>query len=71
MKVRVKLDKPILWRGGEDEMISKDFIFEHNPNDENDLGTQLAMIATSSTHAMMYKGVKKFSLEVVDEIQEG
>ena len=71
MKIRVKLDKPILWNCGHPRVLEKDFIWEHNPNDDEDISHRLAGIATNLTHAMVYKGVKKVSLEVVDEIQEG
>ena len=71
MKVRVKLDKPIVWRASTNPLIEKEFIWEHSPSDDEDISHRLAGIATNLTHAMVYQGVKKFSLEVVDEIQEG
>jgi hypothetical protein len=65
MKIRVKLDKPISWSLGDNAIIEKDFIWEHDPNDDEDISHRLAGIATNLTHAMIHKGVKKISLEVI------
>ena len=66
MKIRVKLDKPIVWRASTNPLIEKDFIWEHDPNDDEDISHRLAGIATNLTHAIVYQGVKKVSMEVVD-----
>ena len=71
MKVRVKLDKPIVWRASTNHIIEKEFIYEHDPNDDEDISHRLVGITSNLINAMMYQGVKKVSLEVVDEIQEG
>tara|TARA_R110002096_G_scaffold341101_2_gene534167 strand:- start:431 stop:649 length:219 start_codon:yes stop_codon:yes gene_type:complete len=71
MKVRVKLDKPIVWRASTNPIIEKEFIYEHDPNDDEDISHRLVGITSNLINAMMYQGVKKFSLEVVDEIQKG
>ena len=68
MKVRVKLDKPIVWRASTNPSIEKEFLYEHDPNDDEDISHRLVGIASNLINAMMYQGVKKVSLEVVDEV---
>jgi len=67
MQIRVKLDKPILWDGRHPRIFQKEFIYKHDPNDDEDISHRLAGIATNLSHAIIHKGVKKVSMEVVDE----
>ena len=70
MKVKIKASQKWPWIK-KDKKFSKEIIFEYSPNDEyNELHNLVAM-TTQLASEMFYHGLKKFTIERIDEVQEG